>query len=140
MLSWEEIERLAGIAIPPVVRTALPLEDRVIVVIEAPKAKTAGGLYKSEQTMAQEMGGSGWVLRAGPECHQLAAAVRGFKAAPPEPETVVGLHVCWGRYSGEALVVTDRDDEFRSRFRVLMEEHLLLVMSDNPSPNGEQDE
>lgn len=132
MRTWDEIEKTANIAIPPIVRRATPLPGLIIVVVEMPPERTEGGLYKTRDTVDREMGGSGWIVAVGPCTGELLqqAASLGSQYMATRQE-LLGRHICWGKYAGDPLVVTDRDDEFRSRFRVIKEEHVLLVLDES---------
>lgn len=144
-MTWEELEALAGISIPPVVRTFTPTTDKLLVVLEVPPEMTEGGIVKTQQSREAEMGGSGWVVRVGPQCgfQILQAAVYPIEMDPIGLQmdllapAVFGRHVCWSRYGGDTFIVTDRDDEFKSRFRILKEEHVVGVLGPTNNQPGE---
>jgi len=126
--TWTELEAMAGLTIPRVVRRATPTGDGVIVVVEVPEKMTQGGILKPEEVIEKQTGGSGWVLCLGPEAGDLLMDAAGIK--DDDREKLLGLHVVWGRYGGEALPVPDTEDEFKARFRVIKEEHIRVVLDD----------
>lgn len=121
--------------IPEAVRACMPTGDKILVLVEAPPELTEGGLIKPQQVIAREMGGSGWIIALGPEAGtvvgEAAAQLLGRDVLRSE---LVGAKVVWGRYGGEALVVTDREDEFQSRFRIIKEEHIMCILSTLAEP------
>lgn len=118
-------------AIPDEVSRAIPTGDKILVLVEAPPEMTQGGLVKPQQVIDREMGGSGWIITLGPDAGELVgqAAVALSDQESINRGDLVGAKVVWGRYGGEALVVTERDDEFKSRFRIIKEEHIMCVLA-----------
>lgn len=121
--------------IPQAVRACIPTGDKILVLVEAPPELTEGGLVKPQQVIAREMGGSGWIVALGPDAGtvvgEAAAQLLGRDILRSE---LIGAKVVWGRYGGEALVVTDREDEFQSRFRIIKEEHIMCLLSTLAEP------
>lgn len=114
------VEAAVGLTIPQDVLKWRPTGALVVVVVEPVAEKTAGGIVKPRSTQLMEEGGAGYIVSLGPEAGERLAEAAGTV-------DLVGLHAVWGRHAGESLVVFDTEDEFRTRFRVVKEEFLLLV-------------
>lgn len=116
-----QVEALVGLTLPPDVLKWRPLGPLVVVVTEPVSETTASGrIIKTPATRAMEEGGAGYIVSVGPEAGERLAEAAGTI-------DIVGLHAVWGRHAGEALVVFDTEDDFKTRFRIIKEEHLLLV-------------
>jgi hypothetical protein len=120
----EAVEQAAGLTIPEALLRGSPTGDKLAVLVEMPPERSEGGrIIKPQEVLAREMGGSGWIVALGPEAgHDLLAA-----AGVESRDQLLGRKVVWGKYAGDALVVTDRDDEFKSRFRIIRDEFVMWV-------------
>jgi co-chaperonin GroES (HSP10) len=114
------VEAKVGLKIPDSVLNRRPTGDLVVVVVAPAEERTEGGIYKPESTRRAEEGGAGYIISIGPDVGERLAEAAGTS-------DLLGLPVVWGRYAGEGLVVYDIEEEYRTRFRIIDEEKILLV-------------
>lgn len=121
--TWGEIEQVAEIEVPEVVRRCVPTCDKVIIVVEMPARKTKGGVIKPDEVIEKEKGGSGWVVSLGPDAGHILCAASGIS----DRDNLRGIKVGFGKFAGDALAVHDTDEGFKGRFRMIPEDRILWV-------------